>query len=457
MAAIVTEHFRRNNALSFLNDITNIQNKYYLGIGKSDKWEANETSLTLDIPIPTGTYAEEVDILSNLISCIKINQSNIGLVMPKVNFNIGFKYKVYSPYDLDCFYPSVVDGVTLNPCYASLDDRIYLCLANNGSAITSVAPTSRDHRAIKNSDGYVWILIDDTTKLFNTDQFISVASGTAEPSLINNIKNDGGGLLYGFSVKKGGTGYTGVDSATFTATQEENSDLIEFTCDVTVVDGVITSVSLPSDYDYTDTNSKKILGGTFTIGTGSGAVIVPHIAPPFGFAYEPSRTLPAWYAGISIDAVDSISGDGFYIPYRQISIIKDLQFDSSLGDNVATLGALRYLVISSAPSVTTQIGDIISFGSSITKAYFDTYEAVDVDGDTEHRIFFHQNSVTGFGNIPSSGTFTNTTSPGTAIGYSSVQEGEYIQQTGDVVFTENRRPISRQSGQTEEIKIIIQF
>ena len=461
MAAIVTEHFRRNNALSFLNDIKDTQNNnYYLGIGKSDKWATNETSLTLDIPFPTGTYADEVDILSNLISCVKINQSNTTLVIPNVQFNIGSKYKVYSPYDLDCFYPTSSVNGTTNPCYASLDDKIYLCLANNGGGVTSVAPTSTDYRAIKNSDGYVWILVDASSKLFSTNQFIGVASGTAEVSLINNIKNDGGGLLYGFSVKNGGTGYAGVTSATFTATQEENPDLIEFTCDVTVVDGVITAVSLPSDYDYTDTNSKKILGGTFTIGTGSGAVIVPHIAPPFGFAYEPSRTLPAWYAGVAVNAVDSISGDGFYIPYRQISIIKNLEYNAELissENSVDTLGALRYLVISSAPAVTTQVGDIISFGSSITKAYFDTYAAVDVNGDTEHRIYFHQNSMTGFGNIPSSGTFTNTTSPSTAIGYSSVQEGEYIQQSGDVVFTENRRPISRQSGQTEEIKIIIQF
>jgi hypothetical protein len=455
MSAIVTEHFRRNNALSFLNDIKNTQNKYYLGIGKSDKWEANETSLTLDIPLPTGTYAEEVDVLSNLISCIKINQSNIGLVMPKVNFNIGFKYKVYSPYDLDCIYPSIVDGVTLNPCYASLDDRIYLCLANGDGAVTSAAPTSRDYRAIKNSDGYVWILVDDTTKLFNTDQFISVASGTAEPSLINNIKKDCGGLLYGFSVKNGGTGYTGVTSATFTANHEEISTLVEFTCGITVVDGVITSVSLPSNYNYDLESSKKILGGTFTISTGSGAVIVPHIAPTFGFAYEPSRTLPAWYAGVSVNVVDSISDDGFYIPYRQISIIKNLEINNE--NTIDTLGALQYLVISSAPAVTTQVGDIISFNSSVTKAYFDAYAAVDVDGTTEHRIYFHQNSVTGFGNIPDIGTFTNTSSPGTAIGYSSVQEGEYVQQSGDVVFTENRRPIIRQSGQTEEIKIIIQF
>ena len=78
MAAIVTEHFRRNNVLSFLTDIQDADNNYYLGIGKSDKWGPDESLSTLTIPIPTGTHAEENDTLSNLISCVKLtNQMQV--------------------------------------------------------------------------------------------------------------------------------------------------------------------------------------------------------------------------------------------------------------------------------------------------------------------------------------------------------------------------------------------
>ena len=458
MAAIVTEHFRRNNVLSFIDDIKNSQNNYYLGIGKSDKWGPDESLSTLNIPIPTGTYAEENDTLSNLISCIKINQNDVGLVIPNVKFNVGSIYKAYTPLDPDCFYPSTTIGeTTLNPCYATIGTRIYLCLANNNGAATINAPSATDYRAIQNADGYVWILVDNSADLFNTAQFISITSETAPLSLVNSIKNDGGGLLYGFSIKDGGIGYTGINSATFTAQQVGNATPIEITCGVTAnAAGTIESVTLPSGYSYTDILSKNIIGGAFTFTEeGTGAIIIPNIAPVDGFAYEPSRTLPAWYAGISIDVVDNISNDGFFIPYRQISVIKNLEYDQTL-INVDTLGALRYLIISSAPAVTTAVGEIISFDSSVATAYFDSYAAVDVDGDTEHRIYFHQNNSTGYGAIPSSGTFTNSTSV-TAIAYSSVEEGEYVQHSGDIVFMENRKLIARQSGQTEEIKIIIQF
>jgi len=457
MAAIVTEHFRRNNVLSFLTDIQDTDNNYYLGIGKSDKWGPDESLSTLTIPIPTGTYAEENDTLSNLVSCVKINQSNASLVIPNVKFNIGSKYKVYSPLDPECFYPSTVGGNTLNPCYATIGSRVYLCLANNNNGVTVDSPSATDYRAIKNSDSYVWILVDNNLGLFNTPQFINITTGTAALSIVNGIKNDGGGLLYGFSVKDGGVGYTvGSSTATFTARQVGNASPISITCTV-VADsaGKITRVTLPFNYSYTAASSKNILGGAFTFSSGSGAIIIPNIAPADGFAYEPSRVLPAWYAGISVDVVDNISNDGFYIPYRQISIIKNLEYDPAVV-NVDTLGALRYLLLSGPPAVATSVGDVITFANSVATAYFDTYSTVVVDSVTEHRVYFHQNNATGYGAIPASGTFTNSASA-TTIAYTSVEEGEYVQHTGDIVFTENRKPITRQSGQTEEIKIIIQF
>jgi hypothetical protein len=88
-------------------------------------------------------------------------------------------------------------------------------------------------------------------------------------------------------------------------------------------------------------------------------------------------------------------------------------------------------------------------------AYADIYKAININGNISHRLYFHQNSTTGYGVIPSSGTVTD--SKGTSVTYNSVNDSEYTPHTGEVIFTENRKPINRQSGQTEEIKIIIQF
>jgi hypothetical protein len=38
-----------------------------------------------------------------------------------------------------------------------------------------------------------------------------------------------------------------------------------------------------------------------------------------------------------------------------------------------------------------------------------------------------------------------------------LKQGEYKQDAGDVLFVDNRAPIKRNSQQTEEVRLIIQF
>lgn len=461
MAAIVTDSFRRNNAQFFLADIARADSKYYLGIGKSEQWAADEESTSLVIPVPLGIPSDDSDIKSNLTTLIKINEVNSGLVIPQIKWKAGARYKAYSPADPDCFYPStLVGGGEVNPCYAVISGRIYLCLKAGDVAVANI-PVSTDYRALSyGSDGYVWILVDNVvtaTANINTDQFISISSGVAADSISAAIENDGGGLLYGFTVISGGSGYTSTNSVQFIA-RKINDDTVTITCPVNInsTTGEIESVLLPADYSYTAASSKGIVDGHFifdSFETGSGAVIVPHIAPARGFAYKPSTTLPAWYAGIAIDAVDTISDDGLYTPYRQISVLKDVEYSED--SSIDTLAALRYLTLASAPTNTPPVGSLITFGTTGIQAYFDNYSTVSVGGSTQHRVYFHQNSTTGYGVVPSTGSFTAPNN--NTINYLTVNNNEYVSRSGEVIFAENRKRINRQRAQTEEIKIIIQF
>lgn len=461
MAAIVTDSFRRNNTQFFLDNIALTNSKYYLGIGKSEQWASDEESTNLVIPVPLGIPSDDSDIKSNLTTLIKINATNSGLVIPQIKWKSGAIYKAYSPADPDCFYPStLIGGGEENPCYAIISGRIYLCLKAGDGAVANI-PTSTDYRALSyGNDGYIWILVDNiitATANINTDQFISISSGEAAASIAPAIQSDGGGLLYGFTVVSGGSGYTSTNAVQFTA-QKNDGTIVTITCPVNInsTTGSIESVLLPADYSYTAASSKGIVNGHFVFNsaeTGSGAVIVPHIAPARGFAYKPSATLPSWYVGIAVDAVDNISDDGLYTPYRQISILKDIEYSED--SSIDTLAALRYLTLASAPTNTPAVGSLITFGTTGIKAYFDNYSAVSVGGSTQHRIYFHQNSTTGYGAIPSTGLFTIAS--GDTISYLTVNNNEYTPLSGEVIFAENRKKINRQSAQTEEIKIIIQF
>lgn len=459
MAAIVTDSFRRNNAQFFIGDLSNPNSNYYVGLGKSDRWTADEEALLVDsIPTPLGTPADDSDIMSNLITLLKVNGSNAGLVIPHIKWKLGATYKAYSPLDPDCFYPSTTTGgAELNPCYAIVSGRIYLCLQAGPGAVAN-SPVNTDYRATSyGADGYVWILVDSTSTASAavvTDQFISITSGVVPSSVAPSIENDGGGLLYGFTVTAGGSGYGSLNSVTFVA--RSGTIETEIVCPA-VVDantGALTRVLLPSDWSWTAPASKGIVDGYFKIdSTGSGAVIVPHIAPLRGFGYEPSTALPAWFVGVAVDAVDNISSDGFYIPYRQISILRGVE--TSDAATLDTLGAARYLTLNAAPNAALSTGDTITFGTTGIRAFIDTYAAVNIEGSVSHRLYFHQNSSTGYGLIPSSGTCTDN--KGTSVNYVSVHDNEYVPRSGTVIFAENRKPINRQSGQTEELKIIIQF
>jgi hypothetical protein len=460
MAAIVTDSFRRNNAQFFLSDIAKQNAKYYLGIGKSDKWASDEDILNLNVPTPLGIPSDDSDIKSNLATLIKVNANNSSLVVPHIKWKSGERYKAYSPSDVECFYHSEIEGGPINPCYAVVSGRIYLCL-KSGNIPTNGMPTSVDYRATSyGNDGYVWILIDNVSTItanIYTDQFISINSGVVTEAVASTVAADGGGLLYGFSVINGGSDYTAVNSVTFIARNINNTTFsIECPIVTNVTTGAIEKVLLPSNYSYNDASSKNIVDGNFVFSNASlgfGAVIVPHIAPMTGFAYKPSSILPSWYVGISIDAADNISNDGLYIPYRQISVLKDVEYSAT--SSIDTIAALRYLTLPSSPTNIPSTGDIIKFGTTGITAYFDNFSTVQVNGSAQHRVYFHQNLTTGYGVIPPTGSFTTPSND--TINYTSVNDNEYVPRSGEVIFAENRRKIIRQSAQTEEIKIIIQF
>ena len=458
MAAIVTEQFRRNSAKYLLAEIADSTTNFYVGLGKSDPWVADEALTDWTVPDPDGGAGEDREIKDNLISLLKLETANSTLVIPRVNFKVGARYKAYSPYDESCFYPETINNIEYLPCYAvtviGSNIAVYLCL-KAGVNETTGAPsdlTSYDPSSY-GSDGYLWSLVDilSTTEIaINTDQYISINAGSVSSALEPSITNTSGGILYGFTVINGGTGVAPNSTVTFTP-YTASATLPSINCVPTITNGEITALSLPSNHSYTTTG---IVNGTFAFSSGSGIAIVPHITPQKGLANTPSNVLPSWFVGLAADAIDNISSDGFYIPYRQVSILKGVSHTQT--GNPPTLGALRYLKLSiDVPTLSAvEVGSPITFANGTT-AIFDAYASVTVEGTTEYRVYYHQNSKSGYGKIEPSGTINISTNTGVA--YSSISNNEYVPGSGDVIFIENRKPIIRAQSQTEEIKIIIQL
>jgi hypothetical protein len=466
MSAIITDNFRRNNAKLFLNDIagkdsggtavTNVNN-YYLGIGKSDKWtnagNVTEDGAGFNVPAPVGSFGDELEVLNNVATFSKLGAANTTLVIPNVIWAASKTYKTYNSYDSSCFNAT---GTTL-PCYATTATGMYLCLANNAGGVTANSPTDiSTYIPALGGDNYVWILVQPVSQLgsaFVTDQFIEV-SQTALTGSALTASTLYGGLCSTFHIANGGTGYatTATTSAVLRGSDGTGANTTTFSIalTLTIVGGVITAASHGLNL-VSNTTIRNLQAASVEITTaaGVGAVIVPVIAPKLGYGHIPSVVMPSFYAGIAVDLVNGISSDNFYTPYRQISIVRNPN------TTAATANALRSLTLSgTAPSIEIGGSVLIYDTSDKPLAWADA-----VSGGS---LYFHQNYVSGFREIPASGSFRIAVG-GTNFTYTALVASEctadcvFPRIKGDVVFTENRKKIVRSSGQTEKLKIIIQF
>ena len=500
MAAIITETFRRKMRDLLEEDM--IANPYYIGIGRSNPWEPNssgniESSTTFNVPIPKGTPADDLETLSNLTSLIKITEDNISAAIPKIVWKSGNTYKPYTPYDESCFYS---DSTTMFPCYVIVEELttkpIFLCLKKGTGASTQKPSIAAFGYQAFSDDGYVWVYIQDYINLDNTinsNAFVQIHKKNllqrgALQSTINACKTTTGGKIYGFTIVNSGSGYSitnppdlyiSVTRSTDTGSTLPSSLNGSFKLVADVKDDTINGVPVPgiiSGWTFapgqnintllSDTSNKDIISASIEIrprtGTGgSGALIIPHISPLNGFGYHPSKDLPGWYMGVYSKFEDD-TDDTFYTPYRQISIVRKPSWDGDLGPTAPnTLRALRFFSLDLA--VTSLDTDIsgepikIQYTGAIPNPIIGYADLVydDLTRDTK-RLYFHQCYSGGFGNIPATGHIL-VGDRQTPIPYTAVNTGEYISNTGEIVFTENRKPIERAPQQAEELKIIIQL
>lgn len=263
-------------------------------------------------------------------------------------------------------------------------------------------------------------------------------------------------------------------------------------------------------------NTQPSLQGDSDAAGFSKAEIIPLIAPADGFGHSPLNDLPSYYAGISSNFEGPVgdnatagtqNGDPQYVAeslvdvkFREVSLLRDgnddMVFKDSSGDDKEddspypdssfnpeqALNCLRYFQISStsessqaaAAAANSFSGAYIQqVGSDNQKArafldqvsiYEPLFPLDSGDGvQGGFRIYFHQNSsrlinekiFTSLGNITLHQA--NGTQIGAAITYASIRDGEYVPNTGEVLFVDKKKPITRNEQQTEEVRLIIQF
>tara|TARA_B100000123_G_scaffold27956_1_gene19041 strand:+ start:243 stop:1655 length:1413 start_codon:yes stop_codon:yes gene_type:complete len=468
MPAIITKKLKRKFAQQVFDEVRLVSNRYYIGIGKAEPYDSSETVTT-----PLDSKREDRNLRAGLQS-MKSAQ-DCSYVIPRYNWISGTKYQGFD----DAFETQPAS----NSYYVLTEDnQVYVCLkpSKDSSGViqpSTVKPTGTSVKAFKLSDGYVWKYLY-TMAAANANKFLSAnflpvqlqldsttLARSLEPLevLQENVQNAAvPGQILGIAMINNGTGY--VDASPPTVTIQGDGDSTP-AITATVSGGSITKIELDSSAD-----SAMQMGRGFDF----ASVLIP--APDSaGGIQATARVILGPDSGLGADArTDLLStslmfntkpsgneNNDFIVgnDFRQVGLFRNPRVfkgnagaDSAL--DVASGRAIRYLLVTSSVDAADFTADTTITGqTSGAKGIID-----EVVGD---KIYFHQTETTGFHTFAENETISGGGEDATTVaaGLDANARGDSADDikllSGELLYIENRAPVTRSTDQTEDIKVVI--
>ena len=498
MAAIITEKFRLHNASQFEESFTESGNNvYYLFIGKSTPFTSG-TSGGSDSspPTPVDGPTDEFYAWDDMIAAKSIGSNNVQRVIPRRNWANGTTYDMYKPtYSSSVTATSGASNLYDSTFYfVTTDYRVYKVLDNNaGVAFSGTEPTSTT-TAPFSAGGYVlqymYTLTAGQINNFLTADFMPVATD----STVSAAATDG--AIDSLAITAG-SGYTnGTYYAAVYGDGTSQGTSSGAVVRITVANNAIQDFGLTAGTDttihsagegYTFGTVNLATGYTFSESTlttasaigGSGGAVEVIIGPKGGHGFDAKKELGGHYVmmGITLTAAegDDITTEN---DFRKLGIVVDPNtFGTS---SVATISTARltYAIKLTSQSgtfdgdekisqaTTGAIGKVVEWDSANSILYYtqERFGDYGTNGTTGAYVAFSgANVITG---ATSSATGTPDASADSAVtlaggntitfadGYANP---ELDPDSGDIIYLENRKPISRSSDQIEDIKVIVEF
>lgn len=466
MSAIITSKFRKENAAKVLAEILADSAKYYLGVGKADKWPG-EGTVNEAITAPSTDAKASLEAKGNLLALKKIDTTGSARMIPKVELKAGRKYKAYDSNDETVFYPTLAgDTTTEYPCFAVYNGGVYLCIRNgteSGAAWATSSSTLTDESGgyFSSTGGYDWVFIYDLIvgSVLDIEEFVEVeeAAGTAVAQ----------GEIWHAVVVNGGTGNS-VDGNAVTV----QGDGTGFAATYVESGGIVTGITI-TNVGANYTQAKLDLSALTDV------EINLSITPSEGFGVSALNDLPSWYLGVAVQYTNAEGGEiSTKTEYRQISLIKDPTITPGDGainspEDDITADALRYITVDATlyTGLVAQLSVDITSGSypvirdTATNAVGYAIRAEDLGGNIA-KIYYYQNYTDSVTLIPftnGAGTVDVHTdgdvdgTPNSGLVAFADDAGEYDGTSGELIFLENRDVITRAPSQIEDIRLIIQY
>jgi hypothetical protein len=489
MPAIITNKFRIHNSEQFTESFSEASaNTYYLAIGRpqgfvtstrGDSRTDNEGTDTAPLT-PADSVQEEFYTFDDLLAAKKIASSDVSYVIPRRNWTTS---TIYDYYRHD--YGNRVTGTTTTQSSYSgatgLYDatfyvmssayNVYKCLDNNSNAASTTEPTGTSTSVLTTADGYKWkymytLSATQQTNFLSTDFMAVSTNATVSAAAVD-------GAVRIVKIKSTGSGGT---TGTFTGIAIRG-DGSSGTVSVTVSGGVITAVTVTnvgSGYTFAYIRNSDIVTAGATGLTGAELDVI--IEPKGGHGFDAVKELGGFYVMLNtnFEGTESSNTGDFTVTndFRKICLIRD-PFSSGSAASATTLRGTKAIRFAASPApgtfqvdeeinqaTTGAVGKVVEWDATNRILHYiqTRFNDEGVDSNGNLTAFSGANVVTGqtssaTGTPSSTGSETADNITFTS-GYSA---SEIDADKGDIIYIENRSPITRASDQTENVKLIIEF
>ena len=503
--ALVTDNFRIYAAESFRNTLT-ATNKVYMFVGRAKTWGSSDVPPTGE-PIDSFEYARTS--YGDSVAFKRVDISDTALVIPRVDWvdptkttgGVGRTYSMYKPD----YAPTKTTANGSSRLYDSnfyvmnSDFNVYKCLYNGQDPTyprgrpSLVEPTGTSTTIIETSDSpgvysyrwkYLYTIDADNILKFVTSEFIPVLTN----SLVQSAAN--AGSVDTVVIENSGSGY---NNGTYTNVPIRGDYNInggtQALCTVIVVSGSISSVTITqagSGYSFASIDVSLITN----IGSGQNAALDVVLPPNGGHGKDSVRELGAYRLMFAskLETTSAFVDFPNDLTYRRVGLVLNpTDYNTTTVCSQNTRSAVKALIFpqtgSGAPTGDFAPGETITQTTTNAKGFVVSYDNVtkvlkyyqDVtDGTVNGDIipFSGANQITG---SASSFTATPDATQGTSsvpisqitIGVSVYELGlsfvtgyaneEVELNSGEILYLDNRIPITRSADQNEELKVVIEF
>lgn len=433
-----------NNAEQFLESVSEPQpnTKIYFTYGKVDEWADEDNPDTANASVAT-TYEH----WSNMIGGKRLVGSDFSHCIPRFNWTANTKYTAY-----DHMNPNLWDGNTQFYVVTS-DYNVYKCLSNNMNVVSTVEPTSvNPYNTTQTSDGYIWkymYTISDSSQLkFTTDSYIPVKYITEDDASTQWVVQENavdGGIL-AVEVTDGGEGYTNASNIVITSVGDGSDFAATATINSisnTVNSVVISNPGLSYTFGYITITDNTPEGG-------ANATARAIISPPGGHGSNPLYELGG--KNIMVNAHLKYDEEGV-LPttndFRQVGLLKDPIYAST--SNVATVSAfVQGYKLTTVGSGDYEEDEYVYQGANLLTATFSGKVVSWNSATGEVLVINTKGTPTAAQSLVGADSFTVKT-------ISSITQGEMTRHSGQILYVNNIKAITRDPEQIEDFKIVIKF